>query len=107
MLRKIGIPLLALVAFLLVISPPQASAKWHFGVYVGPPVYTYPPAPYVYGYPYSYPYPPYSRYYVQPGYAYPYGYSTYYSWGGRHRRNEWREHEWREHERHEISRYRR
>lgn len=98
---KFVIPIIVLAALFLFISPPQANAKIHFGVYVGPPAYTYPAYPYVYGYdyPYSYSYYPYS--YYPYSYAYPYGYGyrvyrypRYYSWG--HARHEWREH--REHE---------
>lgn len=94
---KIAVPIVVLIALFVFISPPQASAKVHFGVYIGPPAYTYPAYPYAYGYPYVYDYP--------YAYSYPYyGYQVYsyprYSWG--HARHEWREHrehEFREHHR--------
>ena len=56
MLKKLRIPVLAVVSVLLFTAAPQANARVHFGVgvVVGPPVYAYPPAPYVYSYPYSY-----------------------------------------------------
>jgi hypothetical protein len=66
MLKKLGVPALALGAMLALASPKPADAKVHFGVYVGPPYYSYP---YPYPGPYNYPY-----YYGGPGY---YGY-----WGG-------------------------
>jgi hypothetical protein len=66
MLKKLGIPTLALVAMLTLISPPTANARVRFGVTVGSPYYyTYPaPYPYVYSYPYYYSYP-------RPVYVYP------------------------------------
>jgi hypothetical protein len=68
MLRKIGIPVLALVAFLTFFAPAPAVAGVHWGVSVGP-VY---PHPYAGAYPYSY-----------SPYVYPYPYSTYaYPYGG-------------------------
>ena len=85
------LPLIALVALFMFIAPPQASAKVHFGVYVGPPVYSYP---YAYPYAYSYPYP-YGYNYYTYSYPYPYGYRVY-SYPRYHVRHEWREH--REHE---------
>jgi hypothetical protein len=60
MLKKLGLPTLALVAMLTLISPPAASARVRVGVTVGSPYYyTYPayPSPYVYSYPYYYSYP--------------------------------------------------
>lgn len=71
MLKKLGIPALALVAMLTLISPPKANARVRFGVTVGSPYYyTYPaPYPYVYSYPYSY-----------------YGYPHAYVYGGWHHR---------------------
>ena len=75
MLKKLGIPTLALVAMLTLISPPSANARVRFGVTVGTPYYyTYPayPAPYVYsGYPYYYSYP-------RPVYVYPRWHRHYY-----------------------------
>ena len=66
MLKKLGIPTLALVAMLTLISPPTANARVRFGVTVGSPYYyTYPaPYPYVYSYPYYYSHP-------RPVYVYP------------------------------------
>ena len=95
---RFAIPVFALVVLFMFIAPPQASARVHFGVYVGPSVYPYP---YTYPYAYSYSYPYAYNYYTYP---YPYGYRVYsyprYSWG--HARHEWREHrehEYREHHR--------
>jgi hypothetical protein len=94
--KKIGIPILALLAILAVLNPRPADAAARFGVYLGAPVY---PAPYAY--PYNY-YGPYYGPYAYPysyGYAYPYGYaSPYYGglyWGGGH--GERFEHEFRGH----------
>jgi hypothetical protein len=72
MLKKLGIPVLALVAMLTLVSPPKANARVRFGVTVGSPYYyTYPaPYPYVYSYPYSY-------------YGYPHTY-VYGGWYHRH-----------------------
>jgi hypothetical protein len=66
MLKRLGIPLVALLALLMIVSPTPANAKVRFGVgiYTGPPVYSYP------AYPYAYPYP-YSDYYYDYGYGYP------------------------------------
>lgn len=105
MLKKIGIPLLALAALLILIPPPKASAGVRFGVIVGGPVYAYPayPPPYVYSYPRYYNvYPPYPAYpYAAPTYVYPYGYGYWRGGHYRHEYREHREHEWREHERRE------
>jgi hypothetical protein len=97
MLKRIGIPIFALVALLILFSTPQAAnAAVRFGVYVGAPVYTYPAYPYAYAYPRYYaPYPVYT--YPAPVYGYGYPYSNYFL--RVHRRHEWREHEWREHHR--------
>jgi hypothetical protein len=72
MLKKLGIPVLALVAMLTLVSPPKANARVRFGVTVGSPYYyTYPaPYPYVYSYPYSY-----------------YGYPRTYVYGGWYHRH--------------------
>jgi hypothetical protein len=81
MLKKLGIPILAVAAILL-ITPPHANAAVRFGVYVGAPVYSYPAytyyTPYYYSYPaYSYySYPAYS-YYAYPRYSYSYHYRRY------------------------------
>jgi hypothetical protein len=90
MLKRIGIPVIALAAMLSLFSPHQASAATRFGVYVGGPGY-YPYPAYQYQY-YPAPYPDY--------YAYPPVY-RYYGWRHheRHERMEHRRHEWREHER--------
>jgi hypothetical protein len=85
MLKKIGIPILALAAILAFVAPTHANAAVRFGVAVGP-VYTYP-APYPYPYAYSYPYGYYNPYYPY-AYSYPYPYGFYgggYYWGGGHR----------------------
>ena len=83
MLKKIALPVVALVVMLILASAP-AKAAVRFGVTVGPPVYTYPAYPYdpyAYANPYAdpYAYPGYYDYYYAPApvYAYPsfsYGY---------------------------------
>lgn len=82
MLKRFGIPALALTALLILLSPGQAAAEVHFGVSVGP-AYAYP-APYSYPGAFSYPYG-YDPYYVNPypayPYAAPYGGLGFY-WGG-------------------------
>jgi hypothetical protein len=85
MLKKLGIPILAVVAILMMAGAPQASARVHFGVgvVVGPPYYAYPLGPYAYSAPYPYAYPPY--YYGYPGpYYYGYGPGVYGYWRGGH-----------------------
>src|SRR5258708_38737747 len=74
MLKRLGIPVILLTLMLLLL-PASASARVHWGVYVGPS-YTYPsyyyPSPYVYSY--SYP----SYYYSYPhSYTYSYTYRPY------------------------------
>jgi len=109
MIRKLGIPLVAIFALLVLFTAPQASAAVRFGVYVGGPAYAYPAPAYPYPYPGPYynSYPPYG--YAAPAYVYPdarrYGRDEYLE----HRGREWREHEWRGHERreHEGGRYKR
>ena len=108
MLKRIGIPVLVLLALLVVFGTPQANAGVRFGVFVGGPAYgpVYPGYPYVYSDPYPYPYRTYyySRpypYYYYSAPVYGYGYSSRY-YGHGHREHEWREHErreWREHDR--------
>jgi hypothetical protein len=75
MLKKIGLPVLALTAMLVLAPLPKASAAVRFGVAVGAPVYPYPAYPYANAYPN---YPAYGAYpaypYAAPVYAYPYGY---------------------------------
>ena len=104
MLKKIGIPALALCAMMVLIPPPRANAAVRFGVFIGGPVYGYPvyPAPppppvYYNAYP-AYPVYPYAG----PAYVYPYRYGYSYRnrpyWRGRdyrgyrkHYRNDWRD----------------
>jgi hypothetical protein len=62
MLKKIGLPMIALAGLLAFAAPRAADARVHFGVSVGGPVYA-APAPYPYGYGYA-PAP-----YVDPYYA--------------------------------------
>jgi len=94
MLKKIGLPLLALAAMLIVMPTPQAKAGVRFGIGIGGPVYVAPPtvvpapayppayvapAPGYYNAPdYYNPYPVYP-YPVAPGYVYPY---ATWGWGG-------------------------
>ena len=69
MLKKLGLPVLALAAMLALANPSNADAKVRFGVYVGTPGY------YSYTYPYYAPYP----YYAYPGpYVYPHWHHRYY-----------------------------
>ena len=81
MLKKIGIPVLALAALFVLFTPTPAAAQVRFGVgvYGAPPVCAYPGYydrycyaapynPYYYGYSYPYPY----SYYYGPGYGYGY-----------------------------------
>jgi len=86
MLKKLGIPVLALGAIMVLIPPPRASAAVRFGVFIGGPVYGYP----------AYPVYPYA------GAAYVYAYRHGYSyrnrpyWRGREYRgyryrNDWRD----------------
>jgi hypothetical protein len=63
MLKKIGLPLVALAGIMAFGAPRAAQARVHFGVAIGGPVYTAPVAPYPYGYGYA-PTP-----YVDPYYA--------------------------------------
>ena len=85
MLKKIGIPMLVLVAMLAILAPSTASAAVRFGVTVGP-VYPYPAYPYAYSYPYGY------------GYYAPYPAPAYHYWRG-HRDHyyyrDYRRHEYR------------
>jgi hypothetical protein len=82
MIKKIGLPLIALTAVLAFTTPKQADARVRFGVSIGAPVYA-GPAPYVpYGYPaynpyYAAPYPA----YVAPSPVYV-GPSVGFGWGG-------------------------
>lgn len=84
MLKKIGLPMMAL-AGLLMFAPNQAKAGVRVGVVVGAPAYRYPVYPRVYAP--VYPAPA----YVAPAYAYPYA-----TWGwdrGVRREREWRGHD--------------
>ena len=102
MLKKIGIPALALGAMMMLITPPRANAAVRFGVFIGGPVYGYPaypapPPPPVY---YN-PYPAYPVYpYVGSAYVYPYryGYSYRYRpyWRSGYEYRGYRRHEWRD-----------
>ena len=96
-MKKIGIPIFAVLALIVLLVPAHAKAGVRFGVTVGPPVYAYPPAyayPYPYPYAYGYPYPS-SYYYYSAPYRYPRYYSGFYWRGGRerfeHERREFRE----------------
>jgi hypothetical protein len=85
MLKKLGIPMLALAGMLAVATPKAADAKVHVGVAIGvPPVYPYP---------YCSAYDP-----GCAGYVYPYGYTPYvyggFGWHGHH--------DWHGHEHHEF-----
>jgi hypothetical protein len=101
MLKKIGIPLVALVAMVTLAPAPKASAAVRFGISVGRPAYSYPVDPYAYSSPYT------NDYYSYPSYQAPiYGYSYDNRRGHEereyveHRRSEsreWREHQGREH----------
>ena len=64
MLKKIGLPMMALFGLLAVAPLNQAKAAVRFGVYGGAPAYTYPVYP-------PYPVAP------APAYVYPYA-----GWGG-------------------------
>jgi uncharacterized membrane protein YedE/YeeE len=64
MIKKIGLPLIALTAVLAFAAPKQADARVRFGVSIGAPVYV-GPAPYV-----PYAYPGYNPYYAAPYPAY-------------------------------------
>ena len=87
-LKKLAIPALALTALLAFVSPQPASARVHFGVYLGGPyAYPYPYSyynPYVYPYSYGYPYP-YGGFYWAPGF---HGHIEHHSFHGHaeHRR---------------------
>jgi hypothetical protein len=97
MLKKIALPVVALVAMLILASAP-AKAAVRFGITVGPPVYTYPAYPYdpyVYANPYAdpYAYPGYyDNYYYAPAPVYAYPYFSYGYRGGDHGRHEMNEH---------------
>ena len=87
MLKKIGLPMLALAGLLGFGAPRAAQARVHFGVALGAPVYAAPVAPYAYSYPYVAPNPYVDPYYA-PAYVAPVPYvEPYFSvgvggWGG-------------------------
>ena len=105
MLKKIGIPALALGAMMFLIPLTRANAAVRFGVFIGGPAYGYPaypapPPPPVYYNPYpAYPVYPYvgSAYVYPYRYGYSYGYRPYWRSGYEYRgyrgysRNEWRD----------------
>ena len=100
MLKKIGIPLLALAAMVTVVPAQKANAAVRFGITIGRPAYSYPVDPYAYSAPYA------NDYYSYPAYQAPvYGYSynngrghEYVERRGREsRQNEWRGREQRDH----------
>ena len=83
MLKKFGLPLIALLALMIFITPAPANAGVRFGVHIGPAypyAYSYPYAyanPYYYnGYP-AYPYAAQGYGYPYGGYGYGYGYDPY------------------------------
>ncbi len=80
MLKKLGLPVVALAGILTLFTPSAASAKvrWGFGVGVAPPVYTYPVNPYAAPYdPYYAPYSNYGPYTYGPSI----GFGYYGGWG--------------------------
>jgi hypothetical protein len=86
MLKKLGIPTLAIAAMLGLAGAAPAKAGIHFGIGIGGPAYV---APYANPYPYAAtPYDPYAYAapyadpYAYGGYADPYYYSTPYPYGG-------------------------
>jgi hypothetical protein len=88
MLKKIGLAVLAPVLLLLAsASTHPAQAHDHWGVYVGPPVYTYPYS----GYPYYYYGGPYG-YYGYPYYGYGWGHGHNHAWHEAHEHHEHHEH---------------
>lgn len=68
MLKKLGLPMMALAGLMVFAAPQKADARVRFGVAIGGPVYTapVPVAPYAYGYSY----PEYPNYYTAPDYGY-------------------------------------
>jgi hypothetical protein len=106
MLKKLGLPVLALAALMAFAAPQKADARVRFGISIGGPVYTapVPVAPYGYGYSYpEYQVDPYAYGYVAPApYVAPvapyYGGVTFGFGGNRYYH---RDHERFEHERHE------
>ena len=104
MLKKIGLPMCAFLALLILVSPAPAKAGVSFGIQVGPAYpaygYAYPASPYVdpyQGY-YSAPYPNYYYSAPVPAYRYP-AYGFGYRLDRSYRDNRFRGHEYREHNR--------
>lgn len=86
MLKRVALPIVALVVLLMLSSVP-ANGGVQFHVFVGPRIHTYPVYTYPYGYAYPYPrYYPYANYYLAPRYTHSY---YTYTW---HRRHELAEH---------------
>jgi hypothetical protein len=105
MLKKIALPVVALVVMLILASAP-AKAAVQFGVTVGPPVYTYPAYPNYSG-PY---YDPYADPYAAPNYYYApapaYVYPNFgFGWGGHGDHERFEHREFRGHEGHERGGY--
>jgi hypothetical protein len=67
MLKKIGLPIIALAGIMAFGAPRAAQARVRFGVAIGGPVYAAPAAPY----PYPYAYGPYPDPYYAPAYVAP------------------------------------
>ena len=77
LLRKLGIPAVALAGMLALFTPSQADARVRFGIGIGVGPYAYP------AYTYSYPY-------YGPYYGYPYGYvGGGWGWGHGHFHHGW------------------
>lgn len=72
MLKKIGLPMLAVAGILAFATPQKADARVRFGIGIGGPVYTAPVPVAPYAYPYAAP-----DYYATPTYPYDYGYAPY------------------------------
>ncbi len=70
MLKKIGLPMMALAGLMAFGAPRAAEARVHFGVSIGAPVYAAPVTPYPYGYGYA-PAPYADPYYAPPAYVAP------------------------------------
>jgi hypothetical protein len=79
MLKKIGIPMMALAGALMFAAPHPAKAGVRFGVGIGVPVYTAPAYPV---YPAPYPYVAPAPVYPGPAYVAPYvGFGGGWGWG--------------------------
>jgi hypothetical protein len=79
MLKKIALPVVALVAMLILASAP-AQAGVRFGITIGPPAYTYPAYPNVYANQYVDPYLYTAPLYAAPAPAYVYPSYNYRGW---------------------------